>query len=256
VSTSARNDPLSFYACTIASFLEGSVSTYVENLHPLFAKDAETERWLRDTWLPEEEEHGRLTRAYVASTWPDFDWESAYGIFFDQYKPQCASARLRPTAGLEALARCVTETEATMMYRCIASYTPDSCLRNLFERLSKDEIRHYRYFRALHERLQQREDVSLLRRLQTVVERSRLVRDEDIALAFAPMNNAWRGAPPFEPWTYHDFLKAAAMAMKLHFPFRQARRMLFRPLQIGGPLEWLAALVASAVVARLFTRYA
>lgn len=37
MSASARNDPLSFYACTIASFLETSVGTYVENLQPFFA---------------------------------------------------------------------------------------------------------------------------------------------------------------------------------------------------------------------------
>lgn len=256
MSASARNDPLSFYACTIASFLETSVGTYVENLQPFFAHDAGTECWLRDVWLPEEEEHGQSTRAYLASVWPEFDWQRAYGIFHQRYRPRCDFAKLRPTAGLEALARCVTETEATMMYRCIAGYTSDNSLRALFERLSKDEIGHYRYFRALHERLQKREKASLLRRLRIVVSRSRLVRDEDIALAFEPMNLAWRRTPPFERWTYQEFLRRAATAMKAHFPFREARKMLFRPLQMGRPHERLAAFVAGAIVSRLFTRYA
>lgn len=254
--TAARHDALAFYACTIASFLEDSVAEYVENLQPFFADDPETGRWLRETWLPEEEAHGRLTRGYVEATWPEFDWRRAYGAFAARFLPQCHFSKLRPSPALETLARCVTETESAMMYRCIARYTRDPGLRALFERLSRDEVRHYRRFRKLHQRLQMRERNSLCARLLVLVDRSRLVRDEDIALAFAPLNDAWRSAPPIPLWSNRQLLQRAAGAMKAHFPFDEARRMLFRPLGLGRAFERLAASLAGAWVARLFIRYA
>ena len=137
-----RADAFIFYACTLISFLESRVDTYVESLYPFFQSDIETLSWLNDVWLPEEANHGRLMRDYVEATWPDFDWMHGYQEFSKRYVPQCAHEKMRPSASLETLARCVTETFATMIYRCVGSYTNDPELKNLMKRLSVDENIH------------------------------------------------------------------------------------------------------------------
>jgi rubrerythrin len=256
MTTSPRTDAFSFYTCTIASFLESTVAIYVENLEPFFGDDEEDDRWLREVWLPEEAEHGRLTHEYVLGIWPEFDWNCAYGAFLTRYTPRCAFTQLRPSSGLEALARCVTEAEATMMYRCIARYTSDPALRLLCQTLSTDEVRHYRYFRHLHHRYEAVERNSIFTRLQVLLNRTRLVRDEDLCLAFEAVNTAWRQPPPFVQCSYQTFLDQAAHVMKLHFPFEETKRMLFRPLRSGRLFEELAVSVLADAVGKQFLSHA
>jgi hypothetical protein len=256
MTTSARTDAFSFYACTMGSFLESTVAVYVENLQPFFGNDEEDDRWLRDVWLLEEAEHGRLTQEYVLAIWPEFDWGRAYGAFLTRYRPRCAFRRLRASPALEALARCVTEAEATMMYRCVARYTSDPTLRLLCQRMSTDEIRHYRYFRDLHHRYEAVERNSIVTRVRVLMNRSQLVLDEDLCLAFESLNAAWRGPPPFVRSSYRTFLGQAAHVMKVHFPFEEAKRMLFRPLRSGRLFETLAVSLLAAAVGRQFFRHA
>lgn len=245
-----HTDKFSFYTCAIISFLESRVSTYVDNLEPIFRCDANTLKWLQETWLPEEAAHGRLMRSFVESTWPDFDWEFGFAEFSALYLPRCATEKLRPSVGLEALARCVTEAQATMIYRCLASYTKDPDLKALLKRMSADEARHFRKFKDLHLFHQSAERNSLLARVRTLLARSQLVRDEDLALAFAPLNGAWKCPPPFSSWSYAAFLEATAQVMKQHFPFKEAQRMLLNPLRTSS-LVWR---VGSAIIAKLVTR--
>ena len=250
----SRHDPFCFYACVLPSFLESAVPTYVENLEPLFREDPETLAWLHDTWLPEEAEHGRLLRNYVERVWPEFQWERAYVEFCVLYLPRCETGKLRPSAGLEALARCVTETEATMIYRCIGRYATDPELAMLMKRLSSDEARHYSRFRRLHERHQATEKLSFLRRARALIARSELIREEDLALAFLPLNGAWSSPPPFATWSYRQFISAAGRIMRVHFPFEEAKRMLFHPLRTQSPGTQLAMAFMAWWVSRQFLR--
>ncbi len=256
MTSSARSDKFLFYTCAIISFLESRVSTYVDNLEPFFRCDANTLKWLHEVWLPEEATHGRLMRSFVERTWQDFDWDRGFAEFSTLYIPQCATEKLRPSIGLEALARCVTETQAAMMYRCLASYTTDTDLKALLKRMSADEARHFRRFKDLHLLHQTTERNSLLTRVRTVMARSELVRDEDLALAFTPLNGAWRCPPPFSPWSYAALLEATAQVMRQHFPFTEARRMLFIPLRTTSLLWRMGSPIAAKAVSRQFLRYA
>lgn len=233
MGTAARSDPFTFYALSMLSFLESAVPNYVQNLQPFFGDDPDGFKWLRDTWLPEESAHGRIMRTFVEHQWPEFCWETGYAEFLRAYVPRCSHDLLRPSRGLEALARCVTETEAAMVYRCIAAYTTDAELRMILEAMSRDETRHYAYFRDLFDRYDAVERNSIWKKAQTVLERSELVRDEDIALAFAPLNDAWRALPPFRRLSYAEFMAKAACVMSRYFPIEAAKRMLFRPLATG-----------------------
>lgn len=252
MSTSIRHDAFTFYSLATVSFLESTVATYVENLFPYFEEDPAALNWLQTVWLREEAEHGRLTQTYLRATWPDFDWQQAYEEFLQSYVPRCDSALLRPSPALEALARCVTETQTSMIYRCFGDYFVDPHLTELMQRLSREEVRHYKYFRRLFEKYERLERNSLWRKIGTLVSRSALVRDEDVALAFRPLNRHWRGAMPFAPMSYRDFLSRAGQVMRRHFPFEEAKRMLFRPLRSGAWHEKLLVDCLSVVVKRQY----
>lgn len=244
------SDPSTFYICTIASFLESQVPTYVENLEPIFKFEPDVLCWLERIWLPEEAEHGRQLRAYVENAWPEFDWQYGFEQFSKIYVPLCAGERLRPTAGLEALARCVTETAAAMMYRCIANYAVDDAIKGMFSCLSTDEIRHYTKFRKVHYYYQAKEKQSLLRRVTTVMMRSDKVRNEDLASAFQPINDAWNGRQPFVSWSYDEFLQHVGRVMREHFPFEEGKRMLFYPLRMNSRIDRTVVGLLSVLISR------
>ena len=252
MTVSARTDAFTFYATSVISFLESAVPNYVDNLQPYFGDCDDTSRWLRETWSPEELAHGRITRTYVEHQWPEFSWEAAYAEFLRFYAPQCGHELLRPSKALEALARCVTETGAAMIYRCIGEYTRDAELKSMMHRMSQDEIRHYTYFRDLFDRHDGIERNSFLTKAKTILARSELVRDEDLALAFRPLNSSWRRPMPFGPLSYSEFLNKASQVMSQHLPVEMARRMLFRPLINGHIWEKMVIAILAVLVRRQY----
>jgi hypothetical protein len=244
-----------FYSCSIISFLESRVDTYVENLEPFFHCDPSAKKWLQNVWLPEEQEHGKLMRSYVEEQWPDYQWNLGFKEFSKIYIPQCATEKLRRSIGLEALARCVTETEAAMIYRCLADYSNDPKLSKLLTRMSIDEVRHYREFRNLHRRSELVSKNSFMSKAKVLLDRSELVRDEDIALAFVPLNQHWKCNPPFQPWSYKKYLGFTAGIMKDYFQFKEAKRMMFHPIKTGGFINKLMIDILAVLAARQFMRY-
>jgi hypothetical protein len=240
-----REDALVFHCLAISSFLESATPEYVRNLKHVFAADAPFAGWLEETWQREEVEHGRLVRDVLRSEWPAFDWSAAYAEFTARYAPRCEASLLRPTPALEALARCVTETEAAAGYRALAAYSQDVALRALLHRMAADEARHYAAFRQAFLRHNQAREHGILERLRLVIARNRLVRDEDLAIAFDSIGAHWRGARPFAALDYRGFLGAVGGAMlQRHFPLRAAARMFVKPITEGG---WLAPLLLAGL---------
>lgn len=252
MTSSARQDAFTFYAMAVISFLESAVPNYVENLLPYYGDCPETARWLNDAWLPEESAHGQMTREFVERRWPEFRWQEAYQKFLRLYVPRCDHRLLRPSKSLEALARCVTETEAAMVYRCLAEYSCDPQLKGMLEEMSRDEIRHYTYFRDLFDRHDAIERNSFWRKAKTVLARSELVRNEDLALAFEPLNRSWSGTKPFAALTYAAFMSQASQVMSGFFPVEAAKRMLFKPLLRGHAWEALAVLALAFLVRKQY----
>lgn len=232
--SSVRSDAFTFYSLATISFVESSVPEFVSTLNIMYENDPEMKGWLRDTWLPEEIEHGRLAREYVNKTWPEFDWQGAYDAFMARYKPRCDVQYMRPSLALEALSRCVIETETAMIYRCLESYMAEPELKAIMRKLSSEEVGHYRYFRKTFDRYNATEKHGVIRRLRTIVQRSEVVRDEDIAYAFEPLNDFWRAPMPFERMTWDDYLKQGGEVMKRHLPVDAATRMMFKPLETGS----------------------
>jgi hypothetical protein len=86
-----------------------------------------------------------------------------------------------------------------------------------------------------------------------VIARSELVREEDLALAYRPLNDCWSAPMPFMPFSYPQFLRTMTKIMAKHFPFEQAKRMLFRPLRDGG---WIDALLVDFLALMVRKPYA
>jgi len=254
----ARPDAFSFYAIACISMFESAVSEYVNNLRLLFQAEPDVLNWLSDEWLPEELEHGRLTRAYVEDVWPDFNWQSAFNEYLSRI-PRDTTEHLQQSPALEALARCVTETHASTMYRCVASYSEDERLRRLLLQISRDEVRHYKRFRHIFESLDAIEENGMLQKVRTIFSRSNLAGGRDMEVTFAGLNDRWTSPAPFIPLTYPAFMQQVREVIKLHYPTESAVRMLLRPLGVRTTfvrsLRWiLQQLIRSGLATRKLGR--
>jgi hypothetical protein len=228
-----REDAICFYAIASASLLESAVPEYVANLLALFQDDADVEAWLGAQWYREELEHGRLLQGYVRRIWPEFAWRSAFAEY--QERIPKGTGHLQSSRALEALARCVTETHAAMMYRCLATaYAQDQALSGLLLQLNRDEVHHYRRFRRIFESYEGVYPESPWRKARTILSRSGLARGRDVEIAFFCLNRFWESGPPFLPLSYGEFLERGRRLARTYLDFESTLRMLLRPLGTGS----------------------
>jgi hypothetical protein len=143
---SVRDDETLFFVLTAASFVESGSDVYTRNLVSYYHEDPEVSGWLNAHWELEELQHGRALRAYVEHVWPEFDWQTAYTNFFDEYSKSCTVEEFEPTLALEMAARCIVETGTATLYGAINRYTTDPVLRHLTSNIRSDEVRHYKHF--------------------------------------------------------------------------------------------------------------
>lgn len=251
-----RDNSFAFYTIAIASFLESTAKTFVDNLKPIFEDNELLCVWLEEEWLPDELEHGRLTRQYVNHHWPEFDWDKAYREFYSKYGPKCQTEQLRKTPGLEALSRCVVEAETSMIYRCLGDNGDDANLKGILYKISTDEVRHYKMFRRAFTHYDEKEKLGFFQKANIIFGRSRTVRDEDLATAFSAMDEGWGAAKPFKDMSYSDFHEEMGRMMKKHFPIQEASRMLFKPLRTGGKINGISISAIEFMVKRLYRKMA
>jgi hypothetical protein len=246
-----RADAFLFYSMAISAFIESTTPEYVVNLVRIFDEDPQMKSWLEGTWQREEVGHGKLMREQVERIWPEFDFATAYASFAHSYVPRCDASLLRPTPGLEALARCVTEAQAAASYRALASYS-EGALAEMFLGMAADEARHYAYFRRAFERHNESEKHGPFRRLRVIAARTLLVRQEDLALAFAALNDHWKAAPPFVRDDFAGYMRLLKYLMPHHFPVIAVTRMLLKPVFEGGLLEKVATSMVPDLLRRQF----
>ncbi|MFT5572448.1 MAG: rubrerythrin [Cryomorphaceae bacterium] len=249
---SSRSDAFTFYSMTVISYLESAVPNYVENLDVIFKDNPELVDWLDNVWLHEESEHGELAKGFVQQTWPEYDWQKGYEKFLVKYGPRCAHEELRDSPGLEALARCVTETQATMSYRCLMNYSSDPKLIALMKKMSTDEVRHYREFRKTFDQYNQIEKNSFFTKARTIIGRSELVKDEDLFMAFEPIADCWKGQSLVPHWEYSDYMDALGKISREYMPIEEAQKMLFKPMRTKGKLNNFLVNCIAGIVKRQF----
>jgi hypothetical protein len=229
-------NPVLFYVITASSFLESTVNLYTANLIEFFKDDIEVTNWLKELWEPEELTHGIATKKYIQHAWPEYNWQKAYDSFCLEYSIYCKVELLRPTRALEMLARCVTETGASTMYRAISSYTNEPILRDLMDKMSKDEVKHYSNFYNTLISYDHSERNSFISKACTISNRYKIVSQEDLGTALKHVNSGWEKPETFFTQEPDQILRTLRTLIKEYFPHQMARNMMSRA--IGAKSFW------------------
>jgi hypothetical protein len=240
-----REDEALFFLLATSALVETATHHYAANLAEQYADDAELGDWLRHQWAPEELQHGRALRRYVATVWPQFDWERAWTGFFVEYSAACSKDELEANAALEMAARCVVETGTSTLYRTVLDYTDEPLLREIARRLRDDEVRHYSYFYAAARRYHAQQRPSRWALLRAVARRVLEAFDDDGEIAF---RHAWAGRHPGRAYAsadYKRFQRELRARITPHTPVAMSARMLLKPLALPA---WLGRPVTAALV--------
>jgi len=235
-----------FFLLASASFVESGSDLYTHNLIDHFAGDAELQGWLSGHWEQEELQHGRALAAYVRHAWPEFDWDSGFRAFWNEYGAVCTAAELEESRGLELAARCVVETGTASLYRALNDIAEEPVLKALTDQLRRDEVRHYKHFYHHFIRYREREAIGRHRVFRAVLKRVLEIRDEDSDIA---LRHVFAARYPDRAGDADECRRVSARARDLlrrHIPADMTVKMLLKPLDLPAgllrvletPLAW------------------
>ena len=236
------DDAMAFKIVLLASFVEIGSDLYADNLIAYFSDDVEVSAWLRQSWQPEEVQHGNALRAYAARVWPEIDRKLKFDEFFAAYSRTCTVSGLEPARALELAARCIVETGTATFYSALHHYAREPVLKDLAARIFADEVRHYKHFCHHFRRYQQLEQHSRWRIGRTLLKRLVETRTGDGYYGYRQLwdGGASNGATAFEA-DYRAFARSFAAFVRRYGPRGMPIRMGLRPLQLPAALvAWLA----------------
>ncbi|KAA1008982.1 ferritin-like domain-containing protein [Paraburkholderia panacisoli] len=176
------NEDLLLLLCA-ASFIESGTDLYTSNLSTFFNDDPEVSAWLNNEWEPEEMQHGRALKTYVAYVWPEFDWDTAFRNFMDEYSLTCSFEDFEKTRALEMVARCVVETGTATLYRAIGECSDEAVLKQITDNIRTDEVRHYKHFFKFFKKYNRIEGNGRLAVLGALMRRVLEIKNEDSEIA-------------------------------------------------------------------------
>lgn len=234
-----QNNHFLFYTLCGASFVEITSDIYEKNLTEVFGDDDTTGIWLRDTWEPEEIQHGNALRAYIHHVWPSFDWDRAYAGFRQEYAELCTIEAFQPSKAREMLARIVVETGTSTFYKGYSRYAHhigEPVLAELLELISKDEIYHYDQFTALFKSFNRDEKLGKDSILTSYYQRLKEAGDNDLEIAFKHAYKV-RENQIFERSAYDAFRQELKAFASEFYPYTMAVKMLIKPLELNSILE-------------------
>ncbi|QGW83034.1 ferritin-like domain-containing protein [Variovorax paradoxus] len=249
-----RQDENLFYLVASASFIESGSDLYTQNLVDFFRGDDEVTEWLTHHWEAEELQHGKALRAYVAHVWPEFDWETAYRGFLEEYATYCKVELLAPTRGLEMTARCVVETGTATYYRAMARSTAEPVLRDLASRIAADEVSHYKHFYRFFRRYRDEERLSRFRVLGTIGRRTLELKSEDADCAIRHV------ARTRSPERAGDTAFVEQLSARLNSTVRTnlsagaTLKMLMRPLELPAGVQTMIQYPVRQFMEHVFLR--
>ncbi|MDR6887279.1 MULTISPECIES: ferritin-like domain-containing protein [Variovorax] len=232
-----RQDENLFYLVASASLIESGSDLYTHNLVDFFRGDDEVTAWLAQHWEAEELQHGKALRAYVAHVWPEFDWETAYRGFLEEYATYCRVELLAPTRGLEMAARCVVETGTATYYRAMARATSEPVLRDLASRIAADEVSHYKHFYRFFRRYRDQERLSRFRVLGTIGRRTLELKSEDADCAIRHVVRS-RSPERADDTVFVQQLSARINStVRTNLSAGATLKMLMRPLELPAGVQ-------------------
>ena len=222
------NGPL-FYTVAAASLLEAVAPLYARRLLYLARNDEALVRWVEDEWLPRKAARARALQDYVERTWPEFDWACAH----DQYRASAAAdgglGRQRATVAQELLARCVAAAQSGVIYRCLARWADDPCLRAIAAEIAQEEAGWFTQFRAAYDRAAQAQRFGLTCAWRTARACVCTARDIHLPLVFRAMTAQCGPQVPFPMLRYSEFLRRMRPVIARYAKPGSPERLLFSP---------------------------
>jgi hypothetical protein len=249
-----RSDETHFYLACSASFVESGSDLYTSNLVDFFEGDDEVTTWLREHWEPEELQHGRALRAYVAHVWPEFDWEPAYRNFLAEYATYCKVELLAPSRGLEMSARCVVETGTATYYRALARSTREPVFIDLATRIANDEVSHYKHFYRFFRRYREEEGLSRVRVLGTLARRTWELKSEDADCAIRHIAKNRSPERAEDARHLREMRGRMGRTVSRNLSPGATLKMLMRPLELPQPVQAVLQFPVELLMTRVFLR--
>ncbi len=230
------NEDLMLLVCA-SSFIESGSDLYTSNLSLFFNDDPEVSAWLRHEWEPEELQHGRALKTYIAHVWPDFDWDSAFASFFSEYSKTCSVEGFEKTHALEMVARCVVETGTATLYRAIGECSDDPVLKAITDNIRTDEVRHYKHFFRYFKKYNQIEGHGRIAVLGALMRRVLEIKNEDSEIALRHVF-AYRYPERIGDESYNRERAARVSALVRHnLSADMCVKMLLKPLDIPARFQ-------------------
>ena len=221
------NGPL-FYSVAAASILETTMPSAAERLLHFFGGDQVLVTWLREEWLPRKRERARQLRAYVQTTWPEYDWMGGAEQFHAAAHAAGGGTQHRPTAAHEALARCVATAQGGIFYRSLSRWADDARLRELARAFALEEAASFGEFRALYDRRLRAQGFGCATAWSTALSCVRAARDSQVPRAFYAINAHCAPHVPFPVLDYNEFVVRMGSVIERHGDLGTPERVLFR----------------------------
>jgi hypothetical protein len=232
----AANEDLLLLLCA-ASFIESGTDLYTSNLTIYFDGDPEVSAWLNREWEAEELQHGRALKAYIAHVWPEFDWDTAFRNFFEEYSRTCSVEEFEKTRALEMVARCVVETGTATLYRAINECSDEPVLKEITDHIRSDEVRHYKHFFKYFKKYNKIEGHGRLAVLGALMRRVMEIRNEDSEIALRHVF-AIRYPERAHDSAYNRERAARIISLvRRNLSADMCVKMLLKPLQIPARLQ-------------------
>jgi len=241
-----------FFLLASASFVESGSDLYTRNLIDHFDGDAELQGWLAGHWEQEELQHGRALAGYVRHAWPEFDWDSGFRAFWDEYGAVCTAAELESSRGLELAARCVVETGTASLYRALNTIAEEPVLRQLTDHLRRDEVRHFKHFYHHFMRYREREAIGRHRVFRAVLKRVLEIRNEDSDIALRHVFAARYPERAGDAAECRRVTSRARDLLRRHIPAEMTVKMLLKPLDLPPRLLRVLETPLARVTEKLF----
>lgn len=249
-----RPDENLFYLAACASFVESGSDLYTQNLVDYYGDEPEISTWLREQWEVEELQHGQALRAYVEHIWPEFDWQTAYRNFLDEYSTYCKVELLEPSKGLEMVARCVVEAGTATFYSALSRSTDEPVLKDLASRIAKDEVNHYKHFFRYFRRFRQHEGLRRHSIFGALRRRTLEIKNEDAACALRHVFNARMPQHADDQAMQQQIHSRMNTTIRHHLSAGMTIKMIMRPLDLPPTLQSLVTYPATQIMNKVFLR--
>ncbi|MBE9225042.1 acyl-ACP desaturase [Phormidium sp. LEGE 05292] len=163
--------------------IESRADLYSSYLLSVFSSKNEWHKLIH-IWNLEERQHGQALQKWSQLVDPDFNFEELYKKYIEtvQYHSE-TGVSVRGSIANELIARCVIEALASAYYAAIRDRTSEPLLRDICDRLSKDEARHYGMFYKFLKEVQKTEKINIFNKLLILAKRVFELEDDQIIYA-------------------------------------------------------------------------